>query len=220
MLTTLLKQNKMAIFFVTGIGTGVGKTLASAIIAEALDADYWKPVQAGIEGTTDSQWVKDHISNGDNRVHPELFRLLKPASPHIAAREEGEHISVEKICSAVPDIKRNLIVEGAGGLMVPLNETEFIADLIKPLGARVILISRNYLGSINHSLLTANIAKQQGLSVLGWIFNDHYLNYENEIAMWTNYPRLGSVPFTENASAEFVATQAKVLKASLEKLLW
>jgi len=210
----------MPIFFVTGIGTGIGKTMASAIIAEALEADYWKPVQAGLDGITDTEWVKNHIHNGDARVHPELYRLLKPASPHIAAREEGKRISIEKICSSVPEFKRNLIVEGAGGLMVPLNETEFIADLIQPLDARVILISRNYLGSINHSLLTANIAKQKGLSVLGWIFNDHYLDYENEIAMWTKYPRIGSVPFTENASAEFVSTQAKVLRENLEKFLW
>ncbi|HTE25102.1 dethiobiotin synthase [Flavitalea sp.] len=210
----------MAIFFITGIGTGIGKTLVSAIIAEALAADYWKPVQAGLEGETDSEWVKNHIHNGHARVHPELYRLHKPASPHIAAREEGKTISIEKICNSVPEIKRNLIVEGAGGLMVPLNDTEFIADLVQPLGAKVILVSRNYLGSINHSLLTAYLAKEKKLPVLGWVFNDQYLSYENEIARWTNTPRLGSVPFTANVNPEFVSTQAKVLKEQLENILW
>jgi dethiobiotin synthetase len=210
----------MAIFFITGIGTGIGKTLISAILAEALDADYWKPIQAGLEGETDSEWVRNHIHNGYARVHPEAYRLHKPASPHIAAREEGITISIKKICNSVPEIKRNLIVEGAGGLMVPLNDREFIADLVLPLGAKVILVSRNYLGSINHSLLTAYLAKDKKLPVLGWVFNDQYLDYENEIARWTNTPSLGSVPFAANANLEFVATQAKVLKEQLEKFLW
>ena len=210
----------MAIFFITGIGTGIGKTLVSAILAEALDADYWKPVQAGLEGETDSEWVKKNIHNGHARVHPELYRLHKPASPHIAAREEGKRISIGEICNSVPQIKHNLIVEGAGGLMVPLNDTEFIADLVQPLGAKVILVSRNYLGSINHSLLTAYLAKEKKLPVLGWVFNDQYLNYEDEIASWTNIPGLGSIPFSANVDPEFVATQAKVLKEQLEKILW
>lgn len=209
----------MAIFFVTGIGTGIGKTIISAILAEALEADYWKPVQAGLESETDSEWIRKHIRNGNTRVHPELYRLRKPASPHIAAREEGINISIQKICNAVPEIKCNLIVEGAGGLMVPLNEKEFIADLVQLLGAKVILVSRNYLGSINHSLLTAHLAKEKKLPVLGWVFNDQYLDYENEIAGWTNLPRLGSVPFTANANPEFISAQAKVLREKLETLL-
>jgi dethiobiotin synthetase len=210
----------MAIFFITGIGTGIGKTLVSAIIAEALDADYWKPVQAGLEGETDSEWIKNNIHNGHARVHPELYRLHKAASPHIAAREEGLTISIEKICNAVPLIKGNLIIEGAGGLMVPLNDKAFIADLVQPLGARVILVSRNYLGSINHSLLTAFLAKEKKLPVVGWVFNDQYLNYEKEIADWTGIPALGSVPFTPMVSPGFVTAQAKVFKEQLENILW
>ena len=205
--------------FVTGIGTGIGKTVISAILAEAFHADYWKPVQAGYEDGTDTDWIKRHIHNGDARVHPEVYKLKMPASPHIAAREENITISLEKICAAVPKIKRNLIVEGAGGLMVPLNSTEFVADLIISLKAKVILISRNYLGSINHSLLTANVARQKQLPVLGWIFNDHYLNYENDIAKWTNYPRLGSVPFTENATPEFVSVQARIIREQFENFI-
>jgi dethiobiotin synthetase len=208
----------MAIFFVTGIGTGIGKTVISAILAEALDAHYWKPVQAGYEEGTDSEWVRKRITNGDARVHKEAYLLRKPASPHIAAREEGIEISIPKICSLVPEIKCNLIVEGAGGLMVPLNRKEFMADLIQSLGAKVILVSRNYLGSINHSILTANIARQKNLPVVGWVFNDHYLDYENEIAEWTDYPSLGSVPFADNATAEFIRIQARKLKPELETI--
>ena len=210
----------MAIYFVTGIGTGIGKTVISAILAEALNADYWKPVQAGYEDGTDTEWVKKRLSNGNARVHPEAYLLRKPASPHIAAREEGVEISIPKICSLVPQIKCNLIVEGAGGLMVPLNGKEFMADLIQSLDAKVILVSRNYLGSINHSILTSNLARQRNLPVIGWVFNDHYLDYENEIAKWTDYPRLGSVPFAENATAEFIRIQAGILKPQLETTTW
>lgn len=210
----------MATIFVSGIGTGVGKTLISAILAEALDADYWKPIQAGLGDGTDTDWVKKNITNGDARVHPELYRLRLPASPHIAAREEGVSISVSKICEAVPKNNRNLIVEGAGGLMVPLNEQEFVIDLIQALDAKVILISRNYLGSINHSILTSYIAKEKKLNVLGWVFNDHYLDYENEIAIWSGYPRLGSVPRIEGYDHDFVARQAQIFKKKFETILW
>ncbi|MET0243984.1 MAG: dethiobiotin synthase [Flavitalea sp.] len=210
----------MNIIFVTGIGTGIGKTVISAILTEALDADYWKPIQAGFDEGTDTEWVRDHITNGATRVHKEVYKLKLPASPHIAAREEGLTISLQKICDSVPKNTRNLIVEGAGGLMVPLNDNEFVADLIKALDAKVILISRNYLGSINHSLLTANIAKYKKLNVKGWIFNDQYLDYESEISRWSGMDHLGSIPFTENADRDFVAHHAQYLRKKLGTILW
>jgi dethiobiotin synthetase len=186
--------------FVTGIGTGIGKTVISAMLTKALDADYWKPIQAGYEDGTDSEYVQKTLMGTTAKVHPEVYKLKKPASPHIAAREEGIHISIPKICEQIPSINRNLIIEGAGGLLVPLNETAFVADLIKALDAKVILISRNYLGSINHSLLTARVCREMNIPVLGWIFNDQYLDYEEEIVRWSNFPRIASVPFlkTEN----------------------
>ena len=98
------------------------------------------------------------------------------------------------------DSRRPLIIEGAGGLLVPLNENEFVIDLIKKLDARLILVSRNYLGSINHSLLTAGICKQAGLDVAGWVFNDQYFHYEPEIAAWTKYPILFSLQRMEETS--------------------
>jgi len=145
--------------FITGTGTGVGKTLVAAILVEALKADYWKPVQAGFENGTDTKWISSVISDPATEVYPELHILKTPASPHIAARQEGKRISVKEICDAVPAHPRSLLIEGAGGIMVPLNEKEFMFDLISALDAEVVLVSRNYLGSINHSLLTAALCR-------------------------------------------------------------
>ena len=111
---------------------------------------------------------------------------------------------------------KNLIIEGAGGLMVPLNETEFVIDLIKKLNAKVILVSRNYLGSINHSLLTATVCKQNNLDVLGWMFNEDYMNYEEEIETWSGYTKIATVPTCEHVNASFIQQQALLIKHSLQ----
>lgn len=200
-------------FFITGIGTGVGKTLVSAIVTEAIGGWYWKPVQAGFDEGTDAEWVGERLSR-KGRVLPEAFKLRLPASPHIAAREEGVRLTVKGIVSQLP-AERPLVVEGAGGLLVPLNDTEFMADLALALDATVILVSRNYLGSINHSLLTAEVCRGRGLRVAGWIFNDQYMNYEEEIVNWSGYPRLGSVPFRESPDSGFVGAQAELLRPVL-----
>jgi dethiobiotin synthetase len=200
-------------FFVTGIGTGIGKTLVSAIIAKALNADYWKPVQAGYENGTDSEWIKSILRN--STVHPEVYKLRLAASPHIAAREEGVSISLQKITEKIPSKNRNLIIEGPGGLMVPLNEREFVADLIKALSVKVILVSRNYLGSINHSLMTSELCKQKDIPVIGWVFNDQYLSYEQEIISWSGIPGIGSVPFCEGLNDLFVEKQADLFRERL-----
>lgn len=205
--------------FITGIGTGVGKTMISAIVAKALEADYWKPVQAGYENGTDSEWVQSMLAGTDSVVHPEVYKLKMAASPHIAARAEGIHISIENICAAIPVINRNLIIEGAGGLLVPLNESAFVVDLVKALQAKVILVSRNYLGSINHSLLTAKVCREMEIPVIGWIFNDQYLDYEQEIANWSNYPVIASVPYTETGNGIFINSQAAAIKKHLKEFL-
>jgi dethiobiotin synthetase len=205
--------------FVTGIGTGIGKTFVSAILAKALEADYWKPVQAGFAEGTDSEWVASMLTNTGSVVHPEVYRLAKPASPHIAAREEGITIDIKKICSQIPANNRNLLIEGAGGLLVPLNNSAFVADLIKELGAKVILVSRNYLGSINHSLLTARVCREMQLPVIGWIFNDQYLDYEEEIVHWSNFPRIASIPYSENINGTFINSQAAAIRKQLKELL-
>ena len=205
--------------FVTGIGTGVGKTFVSAILARALGADYWKPVQAGYEDGTDSEWVSNWLQQTGSVVHPEVYRLAKPASPHIAAREEGITIDISKICEQIPKNDRTLLIEGAGGILVPLNESQFVADLIKAMGAKVILVSRNYLGSINHSLLTARVCRDMQIPVIGWVFNDQYLNYEEEIVKWSNFPRIASIPWTDNINGTFINSQAAAIKKQLKDIL-
>jgi dethiobiotin synthetase len=208
--------------FITAIGTDVGKTIVSAIITEALQADYWKPVQAGFYDGTDALTVKDLISNNDTIIHPEVYKLSLAASPHISARIEHVKVDLDlinKTCRKLETGNRQLIIEGAGGLMAPLNENEFIIDLIQKLNARVILVSRNYLGSINHSLLTAAICKQKNVDVIGWVFNDQYMDYEEEIVQWTGLPKIFSIPFTENLTKEFARAQAEKIKASLQKFL-
>ena len=217
----------MPTILITGIGTNVGKTVVSAIVTEALEADYWKPIQAGFETGTDALQVQSLISNTQTTIYPEVYKLQLSASPHIAARQEGVEINIHEIASRkslivnqqLSNINYNLIIEGAGGIMVPLNDTEFIIDLIEQLQDKVILVSRNYLGSINHSLLTANICKQRGIDVIGWIFNDQYLDYENEIVAWSSYPKIASIPFVEKVDKAFVVQQAKFIRLSLQQLI-
>jgi len=210
-------------YFITGIGTGVGKTLVSAILTEALEADYWKPIQAGFNEGTDSGLVHEWLSNPEGRIKKEVYRFKLPASPHIAAREEGSRISLGLIKEAFDDLcrvtNRPIIIEGAGGLLVPLNESKTILDLISKLGTSVIVVSRNYLGSINHSLLTANMLKQSGINVSGWVFNDHFMDYEKEISDWTQIPILGSIPFSATPYKDFIREQAELIRPVLKKLL-
>lgn len=217
----------MSPIFITGIGTDVGKTLVTAIVVQALQADYWKPVQAGSAGGTDSEWVRGAISNPVSKIYTEVYKLALPASPHIAARQEGVEISLDEIARhyrtisrenslpLAPSISRPLVIEGAGGLLVPLNEKEFVLDLVKKLDATVILVSRNYLGSINHSLLTAAVCKANGLKMAGWIFNDQYLHYEQEIVRWSGIPSIASIPYSEKRDPEFIREQAERIRGSL-----
>jgi dethiobiotin synthetase len=208
--------------FITGIGTGVGKTLASAIVAEALYADYWKPIQAGFSEGTDSEWVRTMLSNPRSIVHPETYKLKLGASPYIASIEEGIEISLEKIfadCSVIIRHDVPLVIEGAGGLMVPLNEKESVLDLAKTLNSKIILVSRNYLGSINHSLLTAMVCRQKNLRVIGWIFNDEFMDYEEDIVRWSGYPKLGSVPKLKAMNKAIISAEANKLKQRLLQVI-
>lgn len=214
----------MNTIFITGIGTGVGKTVVAAILTEALGASYWKPIQAGYP--TDTEWVQSVVSNAASTLLPETYKLKLAASPHIAAGEEGVRIDIHVIRDALASHASRfttpgsqLIIEGAGGLLVPLNEKDFMADLIHLLQAKVVLVSRNYLGSINHSLLTAEVCKQYKLDVLGWVFNDQYMSYEDEIVHWTGYPKIASIPVVPVADKAFIAAQALQVKESLKKLL-
>lgn len=178
-------------YFITGIGTDVGKTIASAIITEALEADYWKPIQAGDLDNSDSHKVKKYISNAKTTFHDNSYALNTPASPHLAANIDNVVINVENI--KVPKTKNNLVIEGAGGLFVPLNEKDTIVDLIQP-DYKVIVVSRHYLGSINHTLLTIEALKNKNISIAGIIFNgDENSATEEIILSKTNCKFLGRI---------------------------
>lgn len=154
--------------FITGISTDVGKTIASSIIVEALKADYWKPIQAGDLDNSDSHKIKKYISNTESKFHPNTYALNTPASPHLAAELDGITIDVKKIKE--PKTENHLVIEGAGGVFVPLNDTDCVIDLIQK-DHKVIVVSRHYLGSINHTLLTIEALQNRKLNIAGIIFS-------------------------------------------------
>ncbi|WP_449440411.1 dethiobiotin synthase [Pedobacter steynii] len=192
-------------YFVTGIGTGIGKTIVSSILTEKLQADYWKPIQSGDLEISDSLFVGNLISNTKTIIHPERYRLGQPLSPHLSAKIDGVHITTDSIKKPITDNK--LIIEGAGGLMVPLNDKELILDLIKSLEAKVIVVSQNYLGSINHTLLTLEVLKANKISVEGLIFNGH-ANPETEdyIQKYSGARIIGKVPFMSRIDKEHIVS--------------
>ena len=178
-------------YFITGIGTEVGKTIVSAIVTEALEADYWKPIQAGDLENSDTHKVRNLISNKKSVFHPNAFALNTPMSPHAAAEIDGVKISSEEI--QIPETDNNLVVEGAGGILVPINQKETVLDLIQK-DYRVIIVSRHYLGSINHTLLTIETLKNRGLNCFGIIFNgEKNPSTEDIILKMSELPFLGRI---------------------------
>lgn len=155
--------------FVTGIGTGIGKTVVSAVLVESLRADYWKPVQSGDLDNSDTLYVQSLVSNTNTVFHPEAYRLTQPFSPHKSAALDGIEIDPSTIIA--PQTENTLIIEGAGGLMVPLNQTFLMIDLIQQLDAEVILVVKHYLGSINHTLLSLEALRSRNIPVKALIFN-------------------------------------------------
>jgi dethiobiotin synthetase len=194
--------------FVTGIGTDVGKTVVSAILVEALKADYWKPVQTGNFFSTDSIDVKNWISNSQSKIHPESYSLKQPMSPHAAAELEGVNITLDSI--HLPETNNTLVVEGAGGLMVPLNKKEFMIDLVKKFDMEVVLVIQNYTGSINHSLLSIESLKNRGANILGIIFNGapHQLS-QDIIIEHSGLKILGNITKEKEIDKEVILRHAK-----------
>ena len=154
--------------FITGISTDVGKTIASTIITEALEADYWKPIQAGDLDNSDSHFIKSKITNQKSIIFPNAYQFNTPASPHLAAELDGITIDLKNIIE--PKTTNHLVIEGAGGVFVPLNNTDLVIDLIQS-DYKVIVVSRHYLGSINHTLLTIEALKNRKINIAGIIFN-------------------------------------------------
>ncbi|MFA6083080.1 dethiobiotin synthase [Mucilaginibacter sp.] len=197
--------------FVTGIGTGIGKTLISAILVEKIKADYWKPVQAGELDNSDTIKVRQLVSNGTSVFHRETYCLTQPYSPHKSAALDG--ITIDEQSIVLPQTNNKLIIEGAGGLMVPLNDKFLMIDLIKQLGAEVILVSQNYLGSINHTLLSIEALKQRGIHIKGVIFNgDANSSTEDYILSYTQIPLLGKVPVLDAINQRSVSEAGECIK--------
>jgi dethiobiotin synthetase len=195
-------------YFVAGIGTDVGKTVASAILVEALKADYWKPVQAGDVDNTDRMKVQKLVSNTESTFHPERYLLPYPLSPHASAAIAGVEVDVEAI--QIPDHKASLIIEGAGGLMVPITYDVLYIDWIQKMQLEVILVSRHYLGSINHTLLSAEALKSRCIPVKGIIFNGNENTHtEAVILQHTGFTFLGRIDETNMLTKEFIVQQAQ-----------
>ena len=200
--------------FITGIGTGVGKTISSAVMVEALQADYWKPVQCGNLELGDSELVKGLLRSDNSKIHPEAYRLKLASSPHYAAKAENVEIKLGSFNLPITDTR--LIIEGAGGLMVPLNEKDVVIDLIVKLKTPAILIVRNYLGSINHTLLSIDALAQNGVELLGVIFSgDNFLDNEEIIQQLGKVKVLGHIDEAKEINNHFIKQQAKKMRKSL-----
>lgn len=201
-------------YFITGIGTNVGKTIVSAILTEALKADYWKPVQSGVGEGTDKGLVSSLITNTTSVCHNESYCFQEPASPHLAASLENQKIKLEQM--HLPDTQNDLIIEGAGGILVPLNDSNYVIDLAQEFEADVILVCRNYLGCINHSLLSIDYLVKNNFPVKGIVLVG---NFDKAVKLAiTNYselPVLAEIPEMSEISKETILNQAQKINLSL-----
>lgn len=196
-------------YVVTGIGTDVGKTVVSAIIAQALEADYWKPIQSGELENSDSHKI-DRLTNDNVHILSERYRLTEPLSPHASAAIDGVHLQLSEL--TLPETNRNLLVEGAGGLMVPINDTDLLIDVFKQWNLPVIIVSRHYVGSINHTILTIEALQNRGITIKGLVFvGDENKATELFILNHTNVPFLMRIPLATEVTTDFVQQQAKIL---------
>lgn len=206
-------MNKQTLI-VAGIGTEIGKTVASAVLVEALQADYWKPIQSGGLDDSDTDAVRRLISNSTSYFHPEAYRLTQPLSPHAAADIDGITIELDKL--TVPKTQNSLIIELAGGLMVPLNSHDLTIDFVQKLGFPVLLVSRNYLGSINHTLLSVDACRSRDIPLLGILFNGPTVPAsETFILNYTGLPCLGRIGQEEYMTQEVIKKYAGLLTLDL-----
>jgi dethiobiotin synthetase len=200
-------MNKNSKLVITGIGTDVGKTVVSSIIAEALKASYWKPIQAGDLDNSDSIKVDRFTDNVT--VLPEAFRLSEPMSPHAAAEIDGVEIAKDDL--DIPEVEGNLIIEGAGGIMVPVNSNGLtFADIIECWNLPTIVVSRHYLGSINHTLLTLEVLQSRGVTIEGLVFVGAENKATEEIILKsTGVKFLARIPMAKELNKTFVLEQAE-----------
>lgn len=194
-------------YFVSGIGTDIGKTIACAILAEAFKADYWKPIQAGNVESSDPMIIQNLITNTETEIHTPSYSFEIPASPHFAAEKEGRDIEIEKI--KIPKTKNRLFIEGAGGLLVPINRNELVIDLIEEWNIPVILVVKNYLGAINHTLLSIEALNHRRIGLTGIIYNGgNRLENVDFIEKFTGIKTLGFIPDLEVINKETISREA------------
>ncbi|WP_294286087.1 dethiobiotin synthase [uncultured Chryseobacterium sp.] len=205
------KDPEQTVLFVTGIGTEIGKTVCSAILTKYFNADYWKPVQSGDLDFSDSMKIRSWVGK-DVICHPEAYRFKLAASPHQSAREEGIKINLNEI--RLPETLNNLIIEGAGGLMVPLNDDEYMIDLIEKLNIPVALVVRNYLGCINHTLLSMMALAERKIGLRYLILNGNFPSDTEHIICKNIQPgtEIIRIPEIKNLTRENIERIIKQLK--------
>jgi dethiobiotin synthetase len=202
--------------FVTGIDTNIGKTIISAILVQALQADYWKPVQSGNVDGTDTDRIRSLVSNPKSQFHTEAYNFKAPSVPAYAAEMEGAIVETQNLTS--PQVHNRLIVEGAGGLMVHLAKNFMVIDLIQQLNMPVILVSKNYLGSINHTLLSIEAMRQREIEIAGIIYNSERNDHMRKLIFETSgVEEIGTVETAKEITKEFINGQSHKLLASLQK---
>ena len=197
-------------FFVTGISTDVGKTITSAVLVEALEADYWKPVQTGDD--SDSETISNLISNTKTVLHKSSYSLKAPMSPHAAAALDGVYIDHNKIQE--PKTGNHMVIEGAGGVLVPLNDSDTLLDIIMPT-YHVVVVVKHYLGSINHSLLTIKWLLLKGYDVAILFNGEPNKASEDIITKITGVPVLGRIGQEATLTKEVVKKYAEQLRPAL-----
>ncbi|MDY6904379.1 MAG: dethiobiotin synthase [Thermodesulfobacteriota bacterium] len=181
--------------FITGTDTEVGKTLVAAVLMTGLRGLYWKPIQSGLAPTTDTQWMKEKTGLDDTHFHPEAYVLHTPASPHYSAALDGVRIDLNAIQPPAIKTGEALIIEGAGGVMVPLNDTQLMIDLIQAIDAPAVVVAPSGLGMINHTLMTLDQLRKQQITIFGVVMNGepHETN-KKAIEHYGRVPVIAEIP--------------------------
>lgn len=202
---------------IVGIHTGIGKTISAAVLAEVIGADYWKPVQAGLE-ERDAALIQKLLTNGTQRVHGEAVLLSQPLSPHAAAAIDS--VSIDYKSFSWPQTKKTLLVETAGGVLSPINDTATMADFVAHYQLPAILVVQHYLGSINHTLLSIEVLRNRKIKLLGIIISgDTNEASESFIHQYTNVPVIARIPLLPSLTNAAVVSAAATIKDSLTQIL-
>jgi dethiobiotin synthetase len=204
---------------ITGIHTGIGKTVTAAVLTQALQCDYWKPIQAGELDNTDSMTVQRLLSQSHSRILPEAFRLKAAASPHIAAQMEGVHIDFDSL-KTPNHLDAPLLIETAGGVMSPVTAHDTVADLLANHDWPTVLVVQHYLGSISHTLSAIDALKARDVAIIGLIINGETVDSsEAFITHYSSLPVLARVPSFTSLEASNVEKAAQRIKAELHPAL-